>query len=202
MSGIMHLKVKKTSTSQPFQTQFNKSVLGTYGRFPLTIVKGKGSLLWDDTGKSYLDFVSGLAVNNLGHAHPQILKSISHQAKKLIHVSNLYYNQPQGELASNLTKLTGLKKAFFCNSGAEANEAAIKFVRHASIELTHQKDRVEIIAVHNSFHGRTLGAISATMQSKYQEGFGPLVSGFKKVPFGNLEAIKKAITPKTCAILT
>lgn len=174
--------------------------LPTYRRHPIAVVHGEGSWVWDADGKKYLDFFSGLAVDNLGHSPSVVMGAISDQVKHLLHVSNVFCIQEQGELAQRLVLLSGLHQAFFCNSGAEAIEACIKFARYASLKLFGQ-NRFEILVAHNSFHGRTLGALSATMQEKYQAGFGPLVPGFKGVPFNNLEKMAKAVSPKTCAIL-
>lgn len=179
---------------------FESSVLSTYARLPLAPVKGKGVFLWDADGNKFFDFVAGVAVNNLGHAHPAIVKALREQASKIIHCSNLYEIPGQGQLACQLTRLTGLTKAFFCNSGAEAIEAAIKFSRAWSLKKFHP-NRYEIIVMENSFHGRTMGALSATAQPKYQQGFGPLLPGFKVVPYNDLMAVKAAITQNTAAIL-
>lgn len=179
----------------------DRYVLPTYARLPITLVHGEGVWVWDADGKKYLDFFSGLAVANLGHAPRAIQKVIADQASHLLHVSNVFYIQEQGELAQKLIQLSGLDKAFFCNSGTEAVEACIKLARYSSIKKFHQEDRTEIIVAHNSFHGRTLGALSATMQKKYQSGFGPLVDNFKGVPFNDIAAVEQAITPQTCALL-
>ena len=184
----------------PTHDLFQKYVLPTYARIPLSFVKGRGATLWDESGKKYLDFVAGVAVNNLGYAHPAMVKAIKAQAVRLIHLSNLYEIREQGLLASELIKYSGLDKAFFCNSGAEAVEACIKLARYYSIK-NYSSDRYEIIVCENSFHGRTLGALSATAQKKYREGFGPLVEGFKIVPYDDIEKISGAITEKTCAVL-
>ncbi len=176
------------------------SVLSTYKRQPFAFKSGKGAVLTDVRGKKYLDFLSGIAVTNLGHCHPAVTKALKAQAGKLLHVSNIFVLPEQVALAETLTKLSGLAKAFFCNSGAEANEAAIKFARHASLAIHQDSNRYEIICMEHSFHGRTLGALSATMQPAYQNGFGPLVPGFSKVPFNDIVSLENAITPQTCAI--
>ena len=178
---------------------FSHYVLPTYARYTLSFSHGEGCFLWDTNGKKYLDCVAGIAVDNLGHAHPQIVNAIKTQAEKLLHTSNLFEIPEQGLLAKKLVELTGLHKAFFCNSGAEAIEAAIKFSRFHSLKHSGP-NRFEIITFENSFHGRTLGAISATGQPKYQQGFGPLVPGFKTVPYNNLEAVSRSVTENTCAI--
>lgn len=176
-------------------------VLPTYKRTPLAFVKGRGAWVWDANGKKYLDFIAGIAVNNLGHAHPKVVQAIKEQATQLIHCSNLYCIPEQARLAKKLVRLTGLQKVFFCNSGAEAMEACIKLARYFSLKKYSDVSRTEILVFENSFHGRTLGALSATAQKKYQEGFGPLVPGFKIVPFNDFAALKSAISPQTCAIL-
>ncbi|MBC8286343.1 MAG: aspartate aminotransferase family protein [Nitrospinae bacterium] len=177
-----------------------KHVAGTYGRYPIALVKGKGSKVWDKSGKQYIDFVSGLAVDNLGHCHPSVVSAIKKQAEKLIHVSNLYHIEPQSQLAEKLTSLSFADKVFFCNSGTEANESAIKLARRYFFDQG-QSGRTEIITMHNSFHGRTMGSLSATAQTKFHTGFKPLLPGFKYIPFNDLPSARKAITKKTCAIL-
>ncbi|MZH40808.1 MAG: aspartate aminotransferase family protein [Nitrospinae bacterium] len=177
-----------------------KHVAGTYGRYPIALVKGKGAKVWDKSGKQYIDFVSGLAVDNLGHCHPAVVSAIKKQAETLIHVSNLYHIEPQSRLAEKLTSLSFADKVFFCNSGTEANEGAIKLARRYFFDKG-QKERTEIITMNNSFHGRTLGSLSATAQKKFHAGFKPLLPGFKYIPFNDLPSARKAITKKTCAIL-
>jgi predicted acetylornithine/succinylornithine family transaminase len=168
----------------------------TYGRYPLTFVRGKGSRVWDAGGKEYLDFGGGIAVNVLGHA--ALADALARQADILVHCSNLYYTEPQGLLAKRLVELVGSPgKCFFCNSGGEANEALYKLARKTG----HPHGRYEIITFENSFHGRTLAGISATGQAKVKAGFEPLVEGFRHVPFNDLDAVAKAVTPKTTAIL-
>ena len=177
-----------------------KHVAQTYGRYPIALVRGKGSKVWDKAGKQYLDFVSGLAVDNLGHCHPAVVSAIQKQAKTLLHVSNLYHIEPQSQLAEQLTSLCFADKFFFCNSGTEAIESAIKLARKFSFDQGHT-DRTEIITMQNSFHGRSMGALSATAQKKFHTGFHPLLPGFKYAPFNNIPAVKKAISKKTCAIM-
>jgi acetylornithine/N-succinyldiaminopimelate aminotransferase len=174
-------------------------VMKTYSRHDYALVRGQGSYVWDANGKKYLDLVSGIAVNNVGHCHPQVVKAIQKQAELLMHCSNLYWNEPQVRLAKMLVDNSCGKKVFFCNSGAEANEGAIKLARRWSYDK-YGSQRYEIITAVDSFHGRTLAALTATGQTKYQQGFEPLPSGFKYVPFNDLSALKKAITPQTCAI--
>ncbi len=175
---------------------YNNYVIPSYTKTPLIFVKGKGSYLWDVRGKKYLDLFPGWGVGNLGHCHPKVMSAVRDQISKLIFVPNNYYNLPQAKLAQELNYWTKEDfKAFFCNSGAEANEAAIKLSRKFG------QGRFEIITFLNSFHGRTLAALSATGQNKYQEGFGPMVEGFKSVKFNDLSAVKAAMTDKTVAIM-
>ena len=174
--------------------RFDSSVMQTYGRFPIAIDKGEGCRLWDTDGKEYLDFVAGIATCTLGHAHPALIEAVTAQIKKLHNVSNLYYIPEQGQLAQMLVDNSCADKVFFCNSGAEANEAAIKLVR----KYAHtQLDKVEnpiILTAKASFHGRTLATITATGQEKYQTGFGPLPIGFEYVPYNDITAIENAVT--------
>ena len=173
-------------------------VMPTYGRFDLALKRGEGTRVWDEAEKSYLDFGAGIAVCSLGHAHPSLVKAVTEQAATLIHTSNLYLTRPQGELAKLIVDLVGLGgKVFFCNSGAEANEGLYKLAR----KFGAPTGRHEIITFTNSFHGRTLGGISATGQEKVKVGFAPLVDGFSHVPFNDLAVVESAITPKTVAIL-
>ncbi len=178
----------------------NKTIATTYGRYPVILVRGEGTRVWDSEGKVYYDFVSGIAVNNLGHCHPKVVEAIRRQAGTLIHVSNLYYILPQIELSNMLQTLSFADRSFFCNSGAEANEAAIKLARKYAHDHFGEK-RYEIITMEQSFHGRTLATISATGQPKYKKGFEPVVSGFTHVPFNDLGAVEKAISEQTCAIM-
>ncbi|MBI5642542.1 MAG: aspartate aminotransferase family protein [Deltaproteobacteria bacterium] len=177
----------------------SKHVANTYGRFPIAIVKGEGCYVWDGDGKRYLDFTSGLAVCNLGHCHPAVVAAIKAQAEKLIHISNLYHIETQSELASILTGHSFADKVFLCNSGAEANEAAIKLARKY---FSMKGDgRFQVISMEKSFHGRTFGALAATGQKKFQLGFEPLLEKFTYVPFDDIAALKAAISPKTAAIM-
>jgi predicted acetylornithine/succinylornithine family transaminase len=177
-----------------------KYVANTYSRYPVLLVRGKGTRVWDLEGEEYLDFVSGLAVCNLGHCHPRVVKAIRDQAEKLIHISNFYYIEPQIQLASLLCKHSFADKVFFCNSGAEANEGAFKLARKFAKEKIG-KDRYEIITMERSFHGRTLATLAATGQEKFHKGYEPLMPGFKYVPFNDIGAVKNAIDPKTCAVM-
>ena len=176
-----------------------KYIMNTYKRLPLFIVKGRGNRVHDAEGKEYLDFVSGLAVNNLGHCNPRVTVAFQKQAQRLVHTSNLFYTEPQVRLAKLLVENTFADKVFFCNSGAEANEAAIKLVRKYSKEKGN--GRYEIITAFNSFHGRTLATLTATAQEKFHKGFDPLVPGFSYIPYNDIEAVEKAITDKTAAIM-
>lgn len=175
-------------------------VMRTYGRIPLALVKGEGCLVWDAEGKEYLDFVSGIAVCALGHCHPRVVKAIREQVETLIHISNLYYIEPQVKLAKMLVDNSCADKVFFCNSGAESNEAAIKLARKYA-KLNYGKEKYEIITALHSFHGRTLAAITATGQPKYQKNFEPLPQGFKYVPYNDLDALKEAVSSHTCAVM-
>ena len=173
----------------------------TYGRYPIVPVRGEGCRLWDADGKEYLDFLAGVAVNNLGHCHPKVVKAIQEQAATLIHCSNYYQIPQQIELAELLCSLSFADKAFFCNSGAEANEAAIKLARKYSREKHDNPARYGIITAAESFHGRTMATVSATGQEKVQRFFDPLLHGFNHVAFNDLAALEAAITLDTCAIM-
>lgn len=174
--------------------------MNTYARFPIAPVKGQGSYLWDAEGKKYLDFVGGIAVCLLGHSHPELVKALEEQSRQLWHASNLYWIKPQVEAAEKLVKASGLARAFFCNSGAEANEAAIKLARKYFYRQG-QSSRNEIIVFKDSFHGRTLATVAATGQSKYQEGFAPLPPGFVYADFNQLASVEALVNPGTCAVL-
>ena len=177
----------------------DRTQVGVYARYPVAFVRGQGARLWDADGKSYLDFFTGLAVNNLGHAHPRVVGAIREQAEKLLHASNVYYNEPAARLGTALTASSFADRVLFCNSGAEANEAAIKLARRYG---ARQLDgRYEILTSYGSFHGRTLATISATAQEKYQSGFQPLLQGFRYVAFGDVEAMARAVRDETVAIL-
>ena len=179
------------------QALYQKHVVPSYGRFDLVLSHGSGSYLWDVTGKRYLDLGGGIAVCALGHANPEITEALIEQSRRLVHVSNLYYTEPQGRLAEALVKLIAPGKVFFCNSGAEANEGLFKLAR----KFGHDEGRFEILTTWNSFHGRTLAGLAATGQEKVKKGFEPMVSGFRQVPYDDLEAMRAAISPATAAIL-
>ena len=178
----------------------NQAMAKTYKRFPIVLERGEGCTLWDTEGRSYTDFVAGIAVCNLGHSHPRITRALCAQAGILVHVSNLYYTVPQTELAEWLVSNSFADRAFFCNSGAEANEAAIKLAR----KVFHDKGdagRFRIVTMEKSFHGRTMAALSATGQEKIKQGFDPVLGGFDFVPFNDIDALKKKIGPATCAVM-
>jgi len=186
--------------SQHLMNTADKVIAKTYKRFPIVITKGKGCSLWDADGKKYIDFVSGIAVCNLGHAHPKVSEALSKQADILLHVSNLYYTEPQVELASLLTENSFADRVFFCNSGAEANEAAIKLARKY-FKDKGEKERYRIITMEKSFHGRTMATLSATGQDKIRKGFEPILEGFDYIPFNDIDALQKSIGSSTCAVL-
>lgn len=176
---------------------YGRYVVPSYGRNPLVVVRGKGSWVWDDRGRKYLDFFPGYAVSGLGHCHPRVVEAVRRQAGILLHLPNIYYSPLQARLAELIVEHAFPGKCFFCNSGAEANEAAMKLARKAG----HPKGRYEIISMLESFHGRTIATITATGQTKYQQGFGPLLPGVKHVPFGDIGALSRAVTDATCAVM-
>ena len=176
---------------------FTRYVVPSYGRFDLAFARGAGCHVWDVNGRRYLDLGGGIAVCALGHAHPEITQALIEQSQQLVHVSNLYYHEPQGRLAERLVKNLAPGKVFFCNSGAEANEGLFKVAR----KFGHAEGRFEILTAANSFHGRTLAGIAATGQEKVKKGFEPMVPGFRHVPFNDLAAMRDALSPATVAIL-
>lgn len=182
-------------TSSTIDT-FEQFVVPNYRRYPVTLVRGEGSYVWDDQGKKYLDFFPGWGCNLLGHCPGPVVAAVQEQVAQMIHVPNTWYMESQGQWAKMLSERSFGGQAFFCNSGTEANEAAIKLAR-----LHHGPSRYKIITFEGGFHGRTLGAISATAQPKYHEGLGPLVAGFSYAPFGDLEVVKSLIDNATCAIM-
>ncbi len=186
--------------SQAWIDKAEQCVMKTYGRYPIVAERGQGCRLWDVDGKAYLDFLAGVAVNNLGHCHPKVVAALQDQAGQLLHCSNYYHIPQQIELADWLCNHSFADRVFFCNSGAEANEAAMKLARKHSRE-TFGENRFEIITALASFHGRTIGTISATGQDKVRIGFDPVVPGFRYVPFGSINALREAVTPQTCAIM-
>ncbi|TDF93474.1 acetylornithine transaminase [Paenibacillus piri] len=177
------------------------SLFPNYGRYPLTFVKGEGSRLWDEKGKEYLDLMCGLAVTNLGHAPKQVKERLKEQVDTLWHTSNLFHIPNQEKLAQLLTDNSCADAVFFCNSGAEANEAAIKLARRYFQKIAGKPEQYEIISFHQSFHGRTLATLTATGQDKVKEGFAPLPQGFVYASYNDAEALEQAIGPKTCAVM-
>ncbi len=176
---------------------FSRHVVPSYARFDLALARGRGCEVWDVNGRRYLDLGGGIAVCSLGHAHPEITRTLVEQSERLLHVSNLYYHEPQGRLAERIVRHLAPGKVFFCNSGAEANEGLYKLAR----KFGHTEGRFEILTAINSFHGRTLGGIAATGQEKVKKGFEPMVSGFRHVPYNDLDAMRAALSPATVAIL-
>jgi len=185
---------------QSTQSLADTYMFQTYGRFPITLMRGEGCRVWDEGGKEYLDFVGGLAVCALGHSSPLVTQVLEDQSKKLVHVSNLYYTRPQTELAQLLVENSFADRVFFANSGAEANEAAIKLARRYSKEK-FGPDRHLIISMKGSFHGRTMATLSATGQEKIQAGNNPLLGGFRFVPFNDLSSLEQAIDESICAVM-
>ena len=175
-------------------------IMNTYGRFPISLVRGKGSYVWDADNKQYLDFVGGVAVCALGHCHDGLIQVLTEQAGTLWHVSNLYWTETQNKLGEKLTEAAGMDKVFFCNSGAEANEAAIKLTRKYFHNRQEHK-KYEIISFTNSFHGRTLGSLAATGQTKYQQGFEPMNPGFVYARYNDLPSVEAAIDENTAAVM-
>lgn len=186
-----------TADWSTIQALFHEYVVPSYGRFDLAFTHGRGSYVWDVCGRRFLDLGGGIAVNCLGHAHPAITDALVEQSRRLVHVSNLYYHEPQGRLAEALVRRLGPGKVFFANSGAEANEGLFKLARR----FGHDEGRFEILTAVNSFHGRTLAGISATGQDKVKKGFAPMVPGFRHIPFNDLTAARAAVSPATVAIL-
>ena len=176
------------------------ALLANYNRAPITIVRGEGCYLYDDQGRRYLDFIAGIAVCALGHCHPWISQAVAEQARTLVHASNLYYHEPAGTLARELVSRSGLARAFFCNSGTEANEAAIKLARKRAFRKG-EAERVKILACTGSFHGRTYGALAATANDHYKEGFGPMPDGFAFTPFNDLAALDKNLDNSVAAFI-
>jgi len=175
-------------------------LLQNYRQQPVVVERGLGARVWDVDGRSYLDLLGGIATCALGHCHPEVVAALKAQADKLWHISNVFYSLPQIELAEKLTAASGLERAFFCNSGAEANEALFKLARKVQKDRGHP-ERFEVICFENSFHGRTLATVAATGQPKYHQGFEPLPSGFLHVPYGDLDAVRGAATAKTAAVI-
>lgn len=183
--------------SQEIKDRFKQFVAPTYGRFPITLDRGEGAYVWDTDGKRYLDLGGGIAVNCLGHAHPEISQVLAEQSSRLMHCTNFYHFDGQAKLAENLAKRLGQGRMFFCNSGAESSEVMLKLSRR----FGQAEGRFEVITAENSFHGRTMAGISATGQTKVKDGFAPLLPGFTHVPFNDLDAVRTAITPATVAVM-
>ncbi|GAB4281399.1 MAG: acetylornithine transaminase [Deferrisomatales bacterium] len=175
-------------------------LMPTYARFPVALVRGRGMRVWDADGRQYLDFLAGIAVCNLGHCHPRVTEALQRQAETLVHVSNLYHIEPQARLARRLVEATFADRVFFCNSGAEANEGAIKLARKVHKDRG-EPERTEIVSALQSFHGRTLATLTATGQDKVKVGFEPLPPGFRWVPYDDLGALEEAVGPRTAAVL-
>lgn len=188
-----------TMSTEEIRALNDLHILNTYGSRKLALVRGEGTRVWDADGREYIDFFAGIAVCNLGHCHPAVTEAIAEQARTLVHVSNLYYIEPQVKLAALLSEHSFADRWFFCNGGAEANEAAIKLVRRYWAQKG--TPRPEIITAQHSFHGRTIAALTATGQPKYHQGFEPLVPGFHYVPYDDVDALEKAITPQVGAIM-
>ncbi|AEB10298.1 acetylornithine transaminase [Desulfobacca acetoxidans] len=193
-------KLETHSASAAWMNRGKRTLMNTYARQPMVLMRGQGVRLWDLDGKEYLDFLAGIAVCNLGHAHPAITEAVCRQVQDLVHVSNLYHTIPQIKLAERLVELSFADRVFFCNSGAEANEGAIKLCRRYSWQK-FGPDRYKIICAANSFHGRTLATLSATGQEKFWQGFAPLLPGFVFVPFNDPAALEAAIDNQTCGVL-
>lgn len=182
-------------TMNDIKNEFDRHVIANYSRLPVCIVRGEGSRVWDSEGKEYLDLFPGWGVGGLGHCHPAVVEAVRRQAGRLIHVANHYYMEEQGRFGEILSTRAGGRKAFFCNSGAEANEAAIKLARIS------KQPRYKIVTMKHSFHGRTMGAISATGQPEYQKGFQPVVPGFSYADLNDLDSVGKLVDAETCAVM-
>lgn len=194
------MTITEKTTSADVMALYDQYVMKTYGKQPVVLVRGEGCFAYDIDGKEYLDLVAGIAVNGLGHCPPKVVEAICEQAGILMHTSNLYYVPGQAQLAKLLCEISGMSKAFFCNSGAEANEAAMKLAKKAA-KISGHPEKCEIVTALKSFHGRTLAAITATGQPKYQKSFTPLVPGYKYIPYNDVKALKDAVDEKTCAIM-
>jgi acetylornithine/N-succinyldiaminopimelate aminotransferase len=187
-------------TNQELQQRAQAVLFQNYRTQPIALLRGEGTHVWDAEGKRYLDFIGGIATVSVGHANPRVREALIEQSKLIWHASNLYLTEPQVRLAEKLTaKTKTLKRAFFCNSGTEANEALIKMARHFQV-VNGQPERIEILCFNNSFHGRTMGSLAATGQPKYQQGFGPLPQGFRFLDYGDLRQLEAAVGPQTCAV--
>jgi len=192
--------VDNQNTTKSVMERARAHLLQNYRQQPIVVDRGLGTRVWDVDGKSYLDLLGGIATCALGHCHPEVVAAVKAQLDKLWHISNVFYSLPQIELAEKLTAASGLERAFFCNSGAEANEALFKLTRKVQKDRGHS-ERFEIICFDNSFHGRTLATVAATGQPKYQKGFEPMPAGFLHVPYGDLAAVRRAVSPKVAAVI-
>lgn len=192
------IQPRETNAADAIRSLESEYVLQNYARYPLLLHKGKGCYVYDLDGKRYLDLIAGIGVNALGYAHPRIVKAIRDQAGLLVHTSNLYYHEYQGRLAERLAKISGLHRTFFCNSGAESMEGAIKMVRSHGRKIS--QDKFEMVSLQNSFHGRTMGALSITGQEKYRKDFEPLLSGVKFVPQNDMTALEQVVSDRTAGI--
>jgi acetylornithine/N-succinyldiaminopimelate aminotransferase len=193
--------IRGIMTTKELIANSNKYIMGTYARLPVALVRGEGVRVWDADGKEYLDFLAGIAVCALGHSNPWVSDAICVQAETLMHVSNIYHIEPQIRLAGLLVENSFADKVFFCNSGAEANEAAIKLARKYAHDHMMDGGRYCIISMRNSFHGRTLATLTATGQERFQKGFDPLPTGFEYVPFDDLSSLERAVTEDVCAVM-
>ena len=200
LSPTAAVQRQSTVRSQAWMDRARINLLQNYKQQPVVLERGQGTRVWDADGREYLDLLGGIATLPFGHCHPEITAAVKAQLEKLWHVSNVFYSEPQIALAEKLLLLSGLDRAFFCNSGAEANEALIKMARKTQKDRG-QTERVEFVCFERSFHGRTLATVTATGQPKYQKGFEPLPPGFLHVPYGDLEAVRRAVGPRTAAVL-
>jgi acetylornithine/N-succinyldiaminopimelate aminotransferase len=190
---------EQTATFDRIRALESQYLLQNYARYPLLLQRGRGCYVWDESGKRYLDLLTGIGVSALGHAHPRLTKVIREQAGLLLHTSNLYYHEYQGPLAERLAKVSGLARTFFCNSGAESMEGAMKMIRSHGRKINH--DKYEIVALHNSFHGRTFGALSITGQEKYRRDFEPMLPGARFVPHNDIVALEQTVCERTAGIV-
>src|SRR5215472_1528763 len=199
MDAMSTVSAAQPSVLEQIQSLESQYLVQNYARYPLILHRGRGCYVYDPSGKRYLDLLAGIGVNALGHAHPRLVRTIREQAALLLHTSNLYYHEYQGPLAERLAKISGLQRTFFCNSGAESMEGALKMIRSHGRKI--HPDKYEVVALHNSFHGRTFGALSITGQEKYRKDFEPLVAGAKFVPANDVTALEQMVTDRTAGIV-
>jgi predicted acetylornithine/succinylornithine family transaminase len=199
MDAMSTVSAAQPSVLEQIQSLESQYLVQNYARYPLILHRGRGCYVYDPAGKRYLDLLAGIGVNALGHAHPRLVRTIREQAALLLHTSNLYYHEYQGPLAERLAKISGLQRTFFCNSGAESMEGALKMIRSHGRKI--HPDKYEVVALHNSFHGRTFGALSITGQEKYRKDFEPLVAGAKFVPANDVTALEQMVTDRTAGIV-